>query len=164
MWNRDNPFNSGSKGMWGKSGEAVRQWVMPLSSARGLALRILQSRCAEAVSWPDECNRDFSPTMPTRPLIELSLRSVFPRLSFSTAFTLRQPLGSPCYIRSSSVRPMHDAITRLSAQLVACNNPTEAVMIGRALREAITEHIKSLHGKTEQMKRMGQEHRGEDQF
>ena len=58
---------------------------------------------------------------------------------------------------------MEDAITRLSAQLVACNNPVEAVMIGRALREAITEHIKFLHERTEQMKRMGQEPRGEEQ-
>ena len=58
---------------------------------------------------------------------------------------------------------MEGAITRLSAQLVTCNDPVEAVMIGRALREAITERIKLLHRKAEQMRRMSQEPRSEDQ-
>jgi hypothetical protein len=48
---------------------------------------------------------------------------------------------------------LEDPITRLSAELVVCDDPVEAHAIARALREAIRERIEYLRDKAQEIKR-----------
>ena len=48
---------------------------------------------------------------------------------------------------------MEDPITSLSANLIACSDPTEARAIALELREAINERIDYLRDKAQEIKR-----------